>query len=176
MSWSVYTLGNLVWRLGLDTVNRMNIFTSTGNSILDFSTEERNHIKTESQLNYKIINNIIHVTIYSLWEFINCVCTDCFQEMILKVHFSVWQENTKKLKHGAGYRQVRMNALARRNWRGGVKRKQHHQEMSARTRSGLPLVEGPSPEAGVLSSITSVPLHLLLQRHQEPSRSANMRL
>jgi len=63
----------------------MKISTPTRDSILDSSTEKMIHITTESPLNYKIINNIINVTFYSLWDFINCVCTDCVQEMTVKV-------------------------------------------------------------------------------------------
>ena len=63
----------------------MKISTPTRDSILDSSTEKRIHVTTESPLNYKIINNIINGTFYSLWDFINCVCTDFVQEMIVEV-------------------------------------------------------------------------------------------
>jgi hypothetical protein len=51
---------------------------------LTLQLKKRIHITTGSPLNYKIINNIINVTFYSLWDFINCVCTDCVQEITVK--------------------------------------------------------------------------------------------
>lgn len=63
----------------------MKISTPIRDSIHDSSTEKRIHITTESPLNYKIINNIINGTFCSLWDFINCVHTDCVQEMIVEI-------------------------------------------------------------------------------------------
>ena len=63
----------------------MKISTPARDSVLNCSNENRTSVTTESPLNYKIINNIINITFYSLWAFINCVRTDCVQEMVVTV-------------------------------------------------------------------------------------------
>jgi hypothetical protein len=82
----------------------------------------------------------------------------------------VRQEDTRKARAGVGDHQVRVNAPARKNLKGGMRRKLRPQEMRKRTKNILLLVEERSPGVEVLSSITDELLHLLPQQCQEASR------